>query len=323
MRLLGRVDLGRPRRRVAPDPVPFQQPVGLARHVHGLGRRQLHARRQLVAPDARVQPGVALARGRMTSVQSRHQPMPLLLAAARHVPARLAREQVRNRGLAARIQDRPSMLAREERSVPVLGAIRRKPAVVRQHDERREVLVKGPQAIRHPRAHAGKPGQLKPRRLKVRGLAVDPGLAHQVVDEGDVVHDAPEVRHDVAQRLPGLPMRTERPHRLEPRAQPVLEGLHRLPEVAGLPVALHQLGLVVEQVDVAGRARHEQLNHAARPRPMVRAARRQRPGGRPLRQEALARQQAGQGDPAQPAAGAPQEVAAGERLLARNRMMER
>ena len=83
------------------------------------------------------------------------------------------------------------------------------------------------------------------------------GLADQIVDERNVVHDGAEVAHDVTDQLAATAIRLELPDRFHPWAQPILECLDVLAEVALLPVALHQFGLEVEQVDVARRPRHK------------------------------------------------------------------
>src|SRR5262249_37339996 len=107
----------------------------------------------------------------------------------------------------------------------------------------------------------------------------------------------------------------EIPHGLEPGAEAVLEGLDGLAEIARATVALHQLGLVIEQVDVARRASHEKMDHALRLRVEF-------PSGQAfLRQRAFAPEHAGQGEAAEAAAGLPEEFAA-RRQDARRRAME-
>jgi hypothetical protein len=91
---------------------------------------------------------------------------------------------------------------------------------------------------------------------------VDARLADEIVDEGEFVRDRAEVRDGVAQHLAGLAVGLEVPHRLLPRTEAVLKRFDVLAEVAGLAVALHQLRLEVEEVEVAGGAGHEEVDDA-------------------------------------------------------------
>ena len=138
--------------------------------------------------------------------------------------------------------------------------------MVGQHDEGRQVVVEGTEAVADPRAGARETGELKPRRLQQRGRAVHPGLAGHIVDESQLVHDLAEGRDDLAEEFAAAAVRPEIPEGTEPRPETILERLDRLAKVAGLAVSLHQLGLVVEEVEVAGRPRHKELHDALRPR---------------------------------------------------------
>ena len=81
------------------------------------------------------------------------------------------------------------------------------------------------------------------------------------MDERHLVDDVAERHHRRGEQLAALAVGLEIPDRLEPRAQAVLKRLHRLAEIARLAVVLHEVGLVVPEIDVAGRARHEELHH--------------------------------------------------------------
>ena len=63
--------------------------------------------------------------------------------------------------------------------------------------------------------------------MQQRALRVDAGLAHHVVDEGDVIDHVPERGHHLRQLLATLAVGLEVPHRLEPRPESVLEGHDR------------------------------------------------------------------------------------------------
>ncbi len=144
--------------------------------------------------------------------------------------------------------------------------------MVGQHDEGGEILVLRAEAVADPTAHARKAGQVETRRLQQRGLRVNSGLAHDVVDEREFVRDRAEVRDGIAQHFAGLAIRPELPHRFLPRTEAVLKRFDGLAEVAGLAVPLHQLGLEVEEVEMAGGPGHEELNDALRPRGELRSA---------------------------------------------------
>ena len=85
-----------------------------------------------------------------------------------------------------------------------------------------------------------------------------------------------------------------------------LEQLHLLAGVPGLAVALDQQRLVIEHVALAGRAGHEELDHALGP------GTRSGAGERLLSKGLFAAEELGQGDAAEPAARAPEQLAATE-----------
>ena len=113
-------------------------------------------------------------------------------------------------------------------------------------------------------------------------------------------------------------MGPEIPDRLEPRAQPVLKRLDVLAEVRGLAVPPDQLGLEIEQVDVAGRPGHEELHHPPGLGSMVQAAIGAKPGNTASgigRKQTVGPQQGRKRNPAQPAAALPQKLAPVHGLL--------
>ena len=136
--------------------------------------------------------------------------------------------------------------------------------MVGQHHERRQIVVQLPEAVAHPAAHAGKAGPVEPGRLQQRALRVHAGLADHVVDERHLVHDCAERRDHFAEHLAALAVWLEVPDRPQPRAEAVLKRFDCSPKSTRLAVPLHQFGLEVEQIDVARRARHEQLHDALR-----------------------------------------------------------
>src|SRR6266513_1040017 len=94
-------------------------------------------------------------------------------AARRDEVAANVRVEIRNGVLAARKDRRAAVLARQERRVPILRAIRSEAPMVGQHDERGQIVVHAPEPVTHPRAHSRKTGKLETGGLEVSGLAMD------------------------------------------------------------------------------------------------------------------------------------------------------
>ena len=90
------------------------------------------------------------------------------------------------------------------------------------------------------------------------------GLADHVVHKGHVIDTSTERRDDLAKPLAALAVGLELPHRFLPRAKAILKSLHLLAEIRLLAVVLDQRGLVIEEVNVAGRPAHEELHHPLR-----------------------------------------------------------
>jgi hypothetical protein len=70
--LLGGVDFLGPGFCGLIDAVRLEDVFRFAGNIQGLRRRQLHAGRQFITPDARIQPGVLGARRGVFPIQSRH-----------------------------------------------------------------------------------------------------------------------------------------------------------------------------------------------------------------------------------------------------------
>ena len=306
--LLGGVDLRRPHGRHAVETIQREHVVGLVGQRQRLGGGQLHPRRQLVGADPGLEPGIAGARGEVAAVepgQCRARGGVGLRGDERGGGA-----EVGDRRGAPGRDDGTGVLRGEEPGVPVLHPVGGIAAVIGEDDERGEVLVVAAQRVAHPGAGAGETGEHEAGRLEERGRGVDPRRAHHVVDERDPVDHAPQRRHHVGQLLAARPVPTERPDRREPGPEAVLERLHRLAEVARLAVPFHQLRLVVEKIDVAGRPRHEQLHDSFGPRRVNEGRmRRATVGPGPLRLEGR------EGQAPQAAAAGGQPVAARTRPL--------
>jgi hypothetical protein len=135
--------------------------------------------------------------------------------------------------------------------------------------------------------------------------------ADHVVDERHPVDHVAERRHRLGEQLPAAAVGLEIPDRLEPGAEAVLKRLHVLAEVARLAVLPHELGLVVEEIDVAGRAGTEQLHHPLDPW-RIDAGRVNRASPCRGRRIPLAREHRGQGQRPKATAGTGQKVTASE-----------
>ena len=142
--------------------------------------------------------------------------------------------------------------------------------MIRQDHKSRQVIVQTPQTVTHPTAHAGKSGQLKTGGLQVSPLTMDPRFPDHVMNERDVVHHRSQGGDDLAQKFAGLTIRPKLPERLHPGTQAVLKCLHVFPKIAFLPMAPDQLRFEIEQVQMAGSAGHEHLDHALRFRLIMR-----------------------------------------------------
>ena len=89
-----------------------------------------------------------------------------------------------------------------------------------------------------------------------------PGLARHIMDEGHAVGHPSQGRDRLSQHLAGVTIGLEWPDGGQPGAQTILKSLHFLAEVGGLAVPLHQFRFEIEQVDMTGRPRHEELHHS-------------------------------------------------------------
>ena len=193
----------------------------------------------------------------MGTVQTGQQLVSLGLALRGDEAAGSSGKQIGDGRSCAGIDDGALMLGRQERGVPVLGAVAGEAAMIGQHDERRQVLVHAAQTVTDPAAHAGKPRKLEAGRLKIGRLAVNAGLADHVVDKRHVIHATAERGRDLAEHLAAAAIGLELPQRTQPGAETVLERLDVFAEIGLFAVMLDQGRLVIEQVDVTGAAGHE------------------------------------------------------------------
>src|SRR5260370_22944750 len=118
--------------------------------------------------------------------------------------------------------------------------------MVRQHDERREIVIQRTQPVTDPTSRARKTRQLKARRLQQRPGTVYARFADKVVDEGKVIDHRAERRNHFAEHFAALAIGLKIPDRLEPRPESVLKRLDVPAKIALLPVAFHQLRFLIE-----------------------------------------------------------------------------
>src|SRR5215831_5911602 len=195
------------------------------------------------------------------------------------------------------------MLCRKEGGIPILRPIAGKPAMIGQHDERRQIVIHAAKAVADPATHTRKSRHLKSRGLQIGSLTMHSRLADHVVNEGDVVYDPAEVCDDFAEEFATLAIRLKFPHWFQPRTKSVLKRFDVLAKIRFLPMPFDQFRFEIKQVDMAGSPGHEQLDDALGLRREVR---------KPVYYFALAacfaNQKTGEGNAAKPAAGAPKEI---------------
>ena len=111
-------------------------------NVERFRRGELHLRGEFVAADAGIEPLVARARRGVLAIEcARGRRRPRASLAGVMKSPRLSGKRSAIGVLRAGINDRALMLRRQKRRVPVLRAVRRQPAMIRQHDERRQIVV--------------------------------------------------------------------------------------------------------------------------------------------------------------------------------------
>ena len=146
------------------------------------------------------------------------------------------------------------------------------PADGRDRDEAGQVLVLGAQAVEHPRAHR-RPDEVRRAGVQEqRRRAVGDALGVQRVEEAEVV-DVPVDLGEQVRRPAAASGRAARTSRAasspaaSSRACPVLASSAGVVERHHLAVVLVEPRLVVERIDVADAALHEQEDDALRPPP--------------------------------------------------------
>ena len=300
----GDIDFFRPNLRGVIDAIAGLRLFGFLGQVEGVWCGELHLGGKLVAANAGFETRVARMRVGMGPVELAEEFESGGLSGGRDVVGRRRREVGDGlRGVDAYLCG--LVLTREERGVPVLLAVGRQAADIGQHDERREVVVERAKAVAHPGADARVAWDQETGGLQEGGLAMHAGTADDIMHEGDIVHDVTDGRDDVAEHLARLTVGLEFPRRREGRARAALEEFDGFARIPLLAVFLLEEGFVVPHVDVAGCTRHEELDDALGLGRSVEDT----AGGRGG-EEGFLSEQAGEGDTAEAAAGAEEEVTA-------------
>ena len=294
------------------EAVELLRGLGLGRGVDRLGGAALHAVGELVGRDAGRELRVAGVPGHVHLVEPGQgvEPGPLLLDADA-----LGGLQVDD-GVADGAEQRALVGGGHEAGAPVVGAAEGAAAVVVHDHERGQARALRPQAVGDPRADGGEPHPDLAALHLVGRLDVVVRPAVQRPDERHLVDLLREVREDLGhvEAALAVPVELERArHQRAGMALPHDDRLgHRLARV------LRQRGLVVERVDLADPAAHEQRDDRGRARLEVRGLRGERvPGDRvaaPVRgrrrEHPLAVEHVGEGEPRDAAARLEEEVAA-------------
>ena len=210
----------------------------------------------------------------MRVVEPPQQRQPVALCFGRNVLLRRRRPQVRERLRAARVDDCALVCHRQKAGAEVSFLVVRQPLRVRQHHKRGEVVRFATERIADPRPETRETRQQKARVHQVASRSVDVGPRHHGHQERHVIHARCQMRQQTAHPAAALPVPFELKARLEHGARFAGGRFHAFAcaRIKLLPVTLHQLGFVVEQIHLACAAVHEKLDHAFRPRRVMRPA---------------------------------------------------
>jgi hypothetical protein len=85
-------------------------------------------------------------------------------------------------------------------------------------------------------------------------------LTNHVVNECNLIHDLTEWSNNFTQLLSTFAIRLEIPDWSKPRSKPILKCLDVLTKLGRLAVLLDEIGLEIEEINVAGTASHEELH---------------------------------------------------------------
>ena len=240
--------------------VKFFGRLGFFRQIHCFRRFGLHPERQLVAADAGVEFAVfgPLERIHPVDLVQEGQFAALLFFADASW-----RIEVRER-LGCRPKPNALINCRHEPRAPIARPADDLAAVVAEHREGRQVLVLGAQPVADPRPQGGPPAENRAGVHLADAVGMIQPIAPAGADDGNVIHTLRRLRQPIgdpdaalAVLLPlppvGQQWRFDFAHGRDDRA----EAFGQL-----LPGHFAQLRFVIERVEVARPAFHEQEYHA-------------------------------------------------------------
>ena len=257
----------------------------------------MHAKRQFVALDARVQLVVIRVALFVNCVQTTQQVEVLALVLGSDASRGI---HIQHGG--SLCPERRSLVVRGQKAV---GPVRRtalRVGNVRQDDESRQVLVLGPQPVGHPRPYCWISAEAVPRVEVIKRRGMVDALGLQAAIEADVVNDVREMREARVDIDTELADALELERTLDVVA---LARIHRRGELRPFlgelrHVQLVQLRFRIERVDVGRAALHQQEDTALGFGPVV---------GLPWGERSCPAQQGRQRDGAEPQPGPIQDIA--------------
>ena len=244
-------------------PVEFKNTLRLARQVHHIGHAGLHAKGHFVLGH----PGVDLRIAQVPELQMLHlgptveQPAPALPGD----PVGILEVQHR---ILPRSEQHALMLARQKPIAPKARVQRLVDAVLgNQNHEGRKILIGRTQPVAEPGTETRPTCDLGPGLKEGDGRIMIDGLGVQRTDDAQVVGDLGSPGQQLADPSPRLAVTGEFEDRPRHRQRRLL-GRHpgqALPHAHTgrkiLAGPLHQLGLVVEGLQLRRTAAHEEVDH--------------------------------------------------------------
>ena len=177
-----------------------------------------------------------------------------LLLGGSHTPGVLEVKDRRTLGA----EDRALVAGRHVAAGPVFGPTDRAAGGIKHHDETGQILVDCAEPVIEPGSHGRAPAADGAGVHHEHGRAMDRGISGHGVEEGNVVHTAPDVGEEVGYHFPTLAIGLEFPFRADHAAfvlfPAAAKGLH----VDGLAVEGVQVRLVIKGVHVARAAVHKE-----------------------------------------------------------------
>lgn len=166
--------------------------IGLLFEVQGLRGAELHSGGHLVAADAALEAGVFRVLGRVPAVQFAQKQLGGCLALRSDVLGGFMGEKIRDGVLASGVDDGAAVVSGKKGGLPVFDPIGGHPAMVWEDHKAGEIFVEPTEPVADPATCTREARKLKSCGLEEGGGGVDTGLAHHVVDEGNLIHDSAE-----------------------------------------------------------------------------------------------------------------------------------